>query len=92
MLGLLVAATPGRSAAAQETKGALLLIEEATTIDAIPAPATAAILKTVGDGKLSLVETFTKTGQPAMYEAGYTDKQGKKHEVLVKADGTAAKP
>jgi hypothetical protein len=75
-----------------DTKGALLVVEEATTIDAIPAEAKAAILKKVGDGKLSEVETVAKTGQAAMmYEAEYTDKKGKKHEVLVKADGSEVK-
>jgi hypothetical protein len=74
-----------------DAKGNLLLVEEATTIDAIPATAKASILKKVADGKLAVVETFTKTGQPVMYEASYTDKKGKKHEVLVKADGTETK-
>jgi len=70
-----------------DAKGNLLLVEEATTIDAIPTAAKAGILKKVAGGKLGKVETFTKTGQPMMYEAGYTDKTGKKREVLVKADG-----
>jgi hypothetical protein len=74
-----------------DDKGNLLLVEVATTIDAIPTAAKASILKKVGDGKLAVVETFTKTGQPMMYEASYTDKKGKKHEVLVKADGTETK-
>ena len=74
-----------------DAKGKLLLVEVATSIDAIPAPARAAILKKIADGKLDAIETFTKTGQPAMYEASFTDKKGKKHEVLVKADGTEAK-
>ena len=74
-----------------DTKGNLLLVEVATTVDAIPATAKATILKKVADGKLGVVETFTKTGQPMMYEAAYTDKKGKKHEVLVKADGTETK-
>jgi len=74
-----------------DTKGNLLLVEEATTLDAIPAAARASILKKVAGGKLAEVETFTKTGQPMMYEASYTDKKGKKHEVLVKADGTETK-
>ena len=60
-------------------------------IGAIPAAARAGILKKVGDGKLGRVETFTKTGQPMMYEAAYTDKNGKKHEVLVKSDGAETK-
>ena len=74
-----------------DTKGALLEVEEATTMDAVPAAAKAAILKKIADGKLDTVETVTKTGQPAMYEAGYTSKNGKKHEFLVKADGTEVK-
>jgi hypothetical protein len=74
-----------------DLKGNLLVIEEATTIDAIPAAAKASILKKVADGKLGTVETFTKTGQPMMYGAAYEDKQGKKHEVLVSSDGTEAK-
>jgi hypothetical protein len=74
-----------------DTKGNLLLVEDATTMDAIPAAAKAAILKKVADGKLGVVETFAKTGRPVMYEASYADKKGKKHEVLVKADGTETK-
>ena len=46
----------------------------------------------VADGKLNVVETYTKTGQPTMFEAAFTDKKSKKHEVLVKADGTEVKP
>ena len=72
-------------------KGNLMVVEEATIIDAIPAPAKASILKKAADGKLETVETFTKTGQPMMYEAAYTDRKGKHHEVLVKADGTETK-
>jgi hypothetical protein len=74
-----------------DARGKLLVVEVETTLDAIPAAAKAAILKKVADGKLDVVETFTKTGQPTMYEAAFTDKKSKKHEVLVKADGTEAK-
>ena len=74
-----------------DTNGNLLVVEESTTIDAIPAAAKASILKKVADGKLRTVETFTKPGQPLMYEAAYIDKKGKHHEVLVKADGTGTK-
>ncbi|HVO98741.1 MAG TPA: hypothetical protein VMT15_11775 [Bryobacteraceae bacterium] len=73
-----------------DTKGKLLLVEEETTIDAVPAAAKAAILKKVADGKLGMVETFTRNGE-TMFEAAYTTKAGKKHEVLVKADGTETK-
>jgi hypothetical protein len=74
-----------------DTKGNLVVVEEETTIDAIPAAAKAAILKKVGTGKLGMVETFTKPGSETMYEAGFTSKAGKKAEVLVKADGTETK-
>ena len=74
-----------------DSKGTLLVTEEGTTIDAIPAAAKAGILKKLGDGKLGTIETFTKPGQPMMYEASYTDKKGKKHEVLLKADGSETK-
>jgi hypothetical protein len=74
-----------------DAKGDLLLVEVTTALDAIPGAAKASILKKVADGKLAVVETFTKTGQPMMYEASYADKKGKKHEVLVKADGTETK-
>jgi uncharacterized membrane protein YkoI len=73
-----------------DTKGVLLLVEEETTIDSIPAAAKAAILKRVADGKLGIVELFKRGGE-TMYEADYAGKNGKKHEVLVKADGTEEK-
>jgi hypothetical protein len=74
-----------------DVKGTLLVVEEETTIDSIPAPAKAAILKKVGDGKLRSVETFTKPGSETMYEAAWTSKAGKKSEVLFKADGSETK-
>lgn len=73
-----------------DTKGKLLLVEEETTMDSVPAPAKTAILKKVADGKLGMVELFKRAGE-TMYEAGYTSKDRKKHEVLVKADGTETK-
>jgi uncharacterized membrane protein YkoI len=73
-----------------DTKGKLLVVEEETVLDSVPAPAKAAILKKVGTGKLSGVELFIRGGE-TMYEAEYASKDGKKHEVLVKADGTETK-
>lgn len=73
-----------------DSKGKLLVVEEETSIDSIPAPAKAAILKKVGAGKLGMVELFMRGGE-TMYEAAYTTKGGKKLEVLVKADGTETK-
>ena len=71
-------------------KGKLLVVEEETSIDSIPAAAKTAILKKVADGKLAMVELFMRGGE-TMYEAAYTTKAGKKQEVLVKADGTETK-
>ena len=73
-----------------DTKGGLVVVEEETAIDSIPAAARAAIQKKVGAGKLDMVETMTK-GADTMYEAAYTGKDGKKHAVLVRADGTETK-
>ncbi|HXA49427.1 MAG TPA: hypothetical protein VNV86_03945 [Candidatus Acidoferrum sp.] len=73
-----------------DSKGTLVVVEEETSIDSIPAAAKAAILKKVGTGKIGMVETLTK-GNETLYEAAYTTKAGKKGEVLVKADGTETK-
>lgn len=73
-----------------DAKGKLLVVEEETTLDAIPATAKAAIVKKAGTGKLTMVELFIRGGE-TMYEAAYTTAKGKKLEVLVKADGTETK-
>ena len=73
-----------------DTKGKLLVVEEETDIAAIPAPAKAAIEKKAAGGKIGMVELFMRGGE-TLYEAAYTSKDGKKHEVLVKADGTETK-
>ncbi|HLK69827.1 MAG TPA: hypothetical protein VKU19_40635 [Bryobacteraceae bacterium] len=72
------------------TAGALLELEEETTLDSIPPAAKAAIEKKVAGGKIDLVETVTR-GSNTFYEANYTAKGGKKHEVMVKPDGTPTK-
>jgi uncharacterized membrane protein YkoI len=73
-----------------DAKGKLLVMEEETTLDAVPAAAKAALLKKVGTGKITMVELFMRGGE-TMYEAAYTTAKGKKMEVLVKADGTETK-
>jgi uncharacterized membrane protein YkoI len=73
-----------------DAKGGLIVVEEETTLDSIPVAAKAAIQKKVADGKLGMVEIMTKGGA-TFYEAAYTSKDGKKHEVLVKPDGTETK-
>ena len=66
-----------------DTNGKLILVEEETSFDSIPAAAKAAIMKKVGEGKLGMVELFMIGGE-TMYEAAYTNKGGNKHEVLVR--------
>lgn len=70
--------------------GTLIVVEEEIAISNIPAAAKSAIEKKVGTGKLTMVETITKDGT-TMFEGIYTNKGGKKLEVLVKADGTEVK-
>src|ERR1700687_3273367 len=59
-----------------DTKGNVIVVEEETSIDSIPAAAKATIMKKVGAGQLGLVETFTKPGSETMYEAAWKDKAG----------------
>jgi len=73
-----------------DTKGVLLEVEDETAFDALPDAAKAAITKKVAGGKLGRVETVTKRGA-TLYEAGYTARNGKKHEIRVKPDGTEVK-
>jgi uncharacterized membrane protein YkoI len=73
-----------------DTKGAVVEVEEETTMDSIPAAAKGAIEKKAGGGKITKVETLTK-GQTVMYEAAITTKAGKKTEIQVGADGSVQK-
>ena len=73
-----------------DTKGNLLTVEQEVSLDTIPAAAKAAILKKISTGKPGKMEAVT-TGNTTLYEAAYTSKHGRKHEVLVKADGTETK-
>jgi Protein of unknown function (DUF2874). len=73
-----------------DANGILLAVEEETPLDSVPAAAKAAIEKKVAGGKLAMVEIVTRAGN-TFYEAAYTGKTGKKHEMLVKPDGTETK-
>ena len=73
-----------------DVKGAVTEVEDETALDTIPAAAKAAIEKKAGGGKIGMVETMTRGGA-TFYEAAYTSKDGRKHEVLVKPDGTEVK-
>ncbi len=57
---------------------------------AVVVAAVAEIFRLAAGGKIGMVETMTRGGA-TNYEAGYTSKDGKKHEVLVKVDGTKVK-
>ncbi len=73
-----------------DSTGALETVEEQADLNSFPAPAKAAILKQIADGKLSVAETVKK-GSTMTYEAVYTTKGGKKKEVVVTADGATVK-
>src|SRR5579871_5379452 len=69
-----------------DTMGTVVEVEDETAIESIPPAARAAIEKKAAGGKIDIVETITK-GAVTLYEATYTAKSGKKHEVVVKPDG-----
>ena len=50
----------------------------------------AAFVKKANDGRLRMEELFTQ-GRATIYEAEYSTKAVKKHEFLVKADGSETK-
>ena len=66
-----------------DAKGTLLVVEEETTLDSVPAAAKAEIEKKAAGGKITKVETVTK-GKAVTYEAQVTSKAGKKFEVTAK--------
>ena len=69
--------------------GALLVVEEQSSLEAIPAAARSAIEKQATGGRVTTVEVVKK-GTNVSYEAVVV-KAGRKSEVVVNADGTAAK-
>jgi uncharacterized protein YpmB len=73
-----------------DAKGTLLVVEQETSLDSIPAAAKAAIEKKAATGKLGMIEIMTRGGA-TFYEAAYTSKDGKKHETLVTPEGVEVK-
>ncbi len=69
--------------------GAVLVVEEQASLDSIPEAARRAIEKRAVGGRITTVE-LVKTGSTVTYEA-IVVAGGKKTEVVVNADGTAAK-
>jgi hypothetical protein len=72
-----------------DANGAVVEVEEETTLDNVPAPVKATLEKSAQSAKILKVETVTK-GSVVSYEAVVT-KNGKKSEVVVAADGTITK-
>lgn len=72
-----------------DEQGNVVSVEEEVALDAIPAPARAAIQKAAGTGKIGEVETITEGGVTA-YEA-QLNKAGKKSEIKVDAAGQIVK-
>lgn len=69
--------------------GAIVEVEEATTLESIPEAAQKAFKTAAGSGKILRLETVTK-GSVVSYEA-VVQKGGKKSEVAVNADGSIKK-
>jgi uncharacterized membrane protein YkoI len=67
--------------------GAVVEVEEAVTLDSLPEAARKAIQAKAGSGKILTVELVTK-GSAVSYEA-VVQKNGKKSEVAVNADGSS---
>jgi uncharacterized membrane protein YkoI len=72
-----------------DKSGAVVEVEEATSMAAVPAPVQKAFTAAAAGGKVLSVETVTK-GSVTSYEATI-QKGGKKSEVAVNADGTLKK-
>ncbi len=72
-----------------DVNGAVVEVEEATTLASIPEAAQKALKAAAGSGKILGVETVTK-GSVVSYEA-VIQKGGKKSEVAVNADGSLKK-
>ncbi len=74
-----------------DAQGTVTEVEEETALDTIPPAAKATIEKKAAGGKIAMVETVTHGTTIAFYEAHFTGKDGKRHEVQVKPDGTETK-
>jgi uncharacterized membrane protein YkoI len=70
-----------------DTTGAVVEVEEPVSLDSIPEAARKAIQAKAGSGKILKVESVTK-GSSVSYEA-VIQKNGKKSEVAVNADGSS---
>jgi predicted aspartyl protease len=72
-----------------DATGAIVEVEEATAFETIPEAAQRALRTKAGSGKILRVESVTK-GATVSYEA-VIEKNGKKSEIAVNADGSVNK-
>ena len=72
-----------------DATGAIVEVEEATALESIPEGARKTIAARAGSGKIVKLETVTR-GSAVSYEA-VIQKDGKKSEVAVNADGSVKK-
>jgi uncharacterized membrane protein YkoI len=72
-----------------DATGAIVEVEEATALENIPEAAQKALRTNAGSGKILRVESVTK-GSTVSYEA-VIEKNGKRSEVAVNADGSVNK-
>ena len=69
-----------------DPEGVVLAVEEQVTLNALPAAVKAELLRKAGKGKILIIESITKNGVLAEYEA-QVSRAGKKSGIKVGADG-----
>lgn len=70
-----------------DPSGAIVEIEEEVAMDSLPANVKAGLAAKAAGGKILKVETLTKAGKLAAYEAKVQSAVGKKSEIQVGPDG-----
>jgi hypothetical protein len=73
-----------------DADGKVLEVEEAVTMDSLPAAVKAGIEKGAGSNKIRKVESITKDGKIVGYEAALLSAAGKHSEVQVGPEGNPA--
>ncbi|HEV8509621.1 MAG TPA: hypothetical protein VGQ48_04120 [Gemmatimonadales bacterium] len=69
-----------------DSSGAVIMVEEEVDLATLPAAVQAALKSAAGAGRITLVESVTKGGQLAFYEA-HVNTAGKRTEIKVGPDG-----
>jgi hypothetical protein len=74
-----------------DSEGNVLEVEEQVDFAKLPKPVATAIQKEVGAGHLGKIESLTRGGTLISYETTVT-RNGKRHEIAFRPDGSAMKP